>query len=132
MALEDGAIALVATWLNDTAAFTGTIIQATTTAVDISGDFAIIDISEDGATFTADGAGSFAGSISVDASLVFGAGSAAAARQYSSDVRRQLMDVSDTRLLSISTSQTAMLEPDDSPYSSRWSCQFTLEIYCKP
>lgn len=132
MSLEDGAIALAATLLDATTAFTGAVIQATSNDVDIVGDFAIIDISEDGATFTADGAGSFAGSISVEVAIVFAAVSVAAARQFSSDVRKQIIGASDNRLLSIATTQTAMLEPEDSPYTGRWSCQFTLEFYCKP
>lgn len=132
MALEDGAIALVAAWLSATTAFDGTIVQASTGLIDIADDFAIVDIAEEGVTFTANGNGSFEGTISVTVALIFSATSVAGARQYSSDVRYQLLQESDSRLLSLSTSQIAMLEPEDSPYDGRWSCEFTLELYCKP
>lgn len=132
MALEDDAIAVVAGWLTAAPSFTGTIIQATSTLIDIAGNFAIIDIAEEGVSFTADGNGSFNGSISVSIQIVYGPLGVAAARKFSSDVRRDLVTAADTRLLSISTEQIAMLEPEDSPYAGRWGCQLTLELFCRP
>lgn len=133
MALEDDAIDLVSTWLSATAAFTGyTVVKATTDVVSMPDNFAIIDIAEDGVSFTSDGNGSFNGLISVEASLIYSAPTIALARSFSSDVRSQLIGQSDTRLLELSTTQIAMLEPQDSPYAGRYTCQFTLDLFCRP
>ena len=132
MALEDDAIDLVATWLTASTTFVGTIVKAETVVTSLPDDFAIIDIAGDGVTFTADGAGSFTGSISVELSLVYDAATIALARAYSSAVRKEVLDASDNRLLELSTSQIAMLEAEDSPYAGRYTCQFTIDLFCRP
>jgi hypothetical protein len=132
MALEDDAIDLVSSWLTATATFTGTVVKAVTSVLEMPDDFAIIDIAEEGVSFQADGNGSFNGMIPVEVSLVFDSLDISEARGYSSDVRRELLGQSDTRLLELATSQIAMLEPQDSPYAGRYTCQFTIQLFCRP
>lgn len=132
MSLEDDAITLAATWVNATATFTGVVVEATSDTVDIPTDFAIVDLSESGVSFESDGAGSWAGTLDVEVSVIYTATTAQLARKYCSDLRSELLAGSDSRLLTLSTSQIAILEPDDSPYAGRWTCQFTLTFYVKP